>query len=85
MHELEDRYYYRVDNVETYLFKEIPEIQKITELIAELASEELNYFTKLFSVKIYEIWYFYWEFSSCNTYEKLNRSFLTKQGMKEMI
>lgn len=85
MHELEDRYYYANKNVETYLFKEIPEIPKIAEVIVELTSEELDYFTKLFSVKRYEIWHFYWEFSSCKTSEKLNRLFLTKQGMNEII
>lgn len=85
MHEMKDRYYYPVKNVETYPFKEILEIQKITELIAELTNEELDYFTRLFSSKRYEIWYFYWEFSSCKTSEKLNKLFLTKQGMNEII
>lgn len=85
IHELEDRYYYPVRSVETYLFKEIPEIQKIAELIAELTTEELDYFTRLFSVKRYEIWHFYFEFNSCKTSEKLNRLFLTKQGMEKMI
>ncbi|EQA5911949.1 hypothetical protein ACX3QK_000103 [Enterococcus faecalis] len=85
MHELKGRYYYANKNVETYLFKEIPEIPKIAEIIVELTSEELDYFTKRFSVKRYEIWHFYWEFSSCKTSEKLNRLLLTKQGMNEII
>lgn len=85
MHELKDRYYCASKNVETYLFKEILEISKIAEVIVELTSEELDYFTKRFSMKKYEIWHFYWEFSSCNTSEKLNRLFLTKQGMNEII
>ncbi|MFU1822201.1 hypothetical protein ACM6QP_15310, partial [Enterococcus faecium] len=50
MHELKGRYYYANKNVETYLFKEIPEIPKIAEIIVELTSEELDYFTKRFSV-----------------------------------
>lgn len=85
MHELKGRYYYANKNVETYLFKEIPQIPKIAEIIVELTSEELDYFTKLFSVKRYEIWHFYCEFSSYKTSEKLNRLFLTKQGMNEII
>ena len=36
-------------------------------------------------MKRYEIWHFYWEFSSCKTSEKLNRLLLTKQGMNEII
>lgn len=85
MHELRDGHYYAKRNIETYLFKDIPEIQKIAEIIVELTSEELDCFTKLFSVKKYEIWHFYWKFRSCKTSEKLNRLFFTKQGMSEII
>ncbi|EAC3174235.1 hypothetical protein AAU33_14520 [Listeria monocytogenes] len=85
MHELKDGYYLANRNVEAYLFKEIPGILKIAEVIVELTSEELDYFTRLFSMKKYEIWHFYWEFGNCKTSEKLNRLFLTKQGVNEMI
>lgn len=84
-YELEGRYYHAGQNIETYLFLEIPEIQNISELIAELTSEELDCFTRLFSVKRYDIWHFYWMFSRFKTSEKVNRLFLTKQGIKEML
>lgn len=84
-YELEGIYYYATKNVETYPFREIPEFQRIAELIVELTSEELTYFTGNFSVKKYDLWHFYWKFNRYKTSEKLNRLFFTKQGMSEKI
>lgn len=83
-YELEDSYY-ATKNVETYPFKEIPEFQRIAELIVELTSEELTYFTRNFSVKKYDLRHFYWKFNRYKSSEKLNRLFFTKQGMSEKI
>lgn len=82
---LKGSHYFSNKSVDSYLFKEIPEFQKMADLITDLRSEELDYFTRLFSVKRYEVWRFYLEFNSCKTSEKLNRLFFTKQGMIEKI
>lgn len=85
LYELEKGCSRPIHSVETYLFKEIAEIKKIAELIAELTNEELDYFTRLFSVKKYEMWHFYFNFNRFKTSEQLNRLFFTKQGMEKMI
>lgn len=74
-----------IGSVRTYLFKEVPEMEKIAELITELTNEELDYFTRLFSVKRYDMWHLYSKFYECKTSERLNRLFLTEQGVEEKI
>ena len=83
--------------VETFLNKEIPnyialvgkqyyiEIADLTELreiIIKLSSDRLMKFTRIFSVKRFDIWYFYfWDFHTLNAEEKIEKSFYTKKGM----
>lgn len=84
-HQLENRHYSSIDSVESYCFKEIPEFDGMAELIEELTSEKLDYFTKAFSIKRYDLWHLCFQFYRLKTPDQLNALFFTKKGMEKKI
>lgn len=66
-----------------YRFIELPNLNELQEIVDKLSSHRLRRFTRLFSVKQYDIWNLYWsEFRSLRKLEHLQRSFYTREGME---
>lgn len=74
--------YHRYRDIESFRFVEIGDLTELREIITKLSSDRLMKFTRIFSVKRFDIWYFYfWDFPTLNTEEKIEKSFYTKKGM----
>lgn len=74
--------YYISEGIESFRFIEIADLTELREIITKLSSDRLMKFTRIFSVKRFDIWYFYfWDFHSLNKEEKIEKSFYTKKGM----
>ena len=74
--------YYRHRDIESFRFVEIADLTELREIIIKLSSDRLMKFTRIFSVKRFDIWYFYfWDFHTLNAEEKIEKSFYTKKGM----
>lgn len=74
--------YYIPRDIESFRFVEIADLTELREIIIKLSSDRLMKFTRIFSVKRFDIWYFYfWDFPTLNTEEKIEKSFYTKKGM----
>ncbi|EOT40760.1 hypothetical protein ACWOE3_03190 [Enterococcus dispar] len=82
---LEERHYRQIDSVDKYLFKEIPEFEKIAELLSELTSEDLVFFTRRFYKERYDMRQLYYDFYRFKTPDALNNLFLTKYGIENKI
>lgn len=74
--------YYIPREIETFRFVEIADLTELKEIITELSSDSLERFTRMFSVKRFDIWYLYfWDFRSLRDEERIERVFYTKKGM----
>ena len=74
--------YYIPRDIESFRFVEIADLTELREIIIKLSSDRLMKFTRIFSVKRFDIWYFYfWDFHTLNAEEKIEKSFYTKKGM----
>ena len=74
--------YYIPRDIESFKFVEIADLTELREIIIKLSSDRLMKFTRIFSVKRFDIWYFYfWDFHTLNAEEKIEKSFYTKKGM----
>lgn len=85
IYELSERNIYTNRSIEEFDLNEIPELEKISEIIKELTSLELDDFTWSFYKKRYEMRSLYFEFYTYRDSEKLNRLFLTKQGIETIL
>ena len=74
--------YYIPRDIESFRFVEIADLTELREIIIKLSSDRLMKFTRIFSVKRFDIWYFYFcDFHTLNAEEKIEKSFYTKKGM----
>ncbi|MGT2733011.1 hypothetical protein ACVRWK_07085 [Streptococcus ruminantium] len=74
--------YYVSRSVEDFRFIEIDDVNELQEIITKLSSDSLERFTRMFSVKRFDIWYLYfWDFHLLNKADKIEESFYTKKGM----
>lgn len=85
IYELSERNIYINESIEEFDLYEIPELEKISEIITELMSLELDDFTWSFYKKRYEMRSFYFELYTYRDSEKLNSLFLTKQGIETIL
>jgi len=78
--------YNRPREVDELKFIEISDLDELEEIITKLSSNKLNKFTRIFSVKRFDIWYLYfWYFDLLKDKRKINSAFYTKQGMRDKL
>lgn len=82
-YDLEKTHDYQPKNLDH--FKEIPEFEKIADLVSYLTSEELVFFTGRFYGNRYAMWRLYYDFYRFKTPVSLNNLFLTKRGIENMV
>jgi hypothetical protein len=79
---LAEQQYYIPGDIETFRFVEITDLTEFREIMSKLSSDRLRKYTRIFSVKRFDIWYLYFfDFPLLNEEEKIERSFYTKKGM----
>ena len=79
---LAEQQYYIPEDIETFRFVEITDLTEFREIMSKLSSDRLRKYTRIFSVKRFDIWYLYFfDFPLLNEEEKIERSFYTKKGM----
>lgn len=80
---LNDIYCRSLRTIKEYRFIKLPNLNELQEIVDKLSSDRLRRFTRLFSVKQYDIWDLYWsEFRSLRNIEQLQMSFYTREGME---
>lgn len=63
-------------------FIEIKEIKKVEKIVNKLTSDRLRRFVRSFSVRKYDIWYFYYfEFSRLKSTAEIEKLFYTRTGI----
>ena len=79
---LAGKQYYIPGEIETFRFVEVTDLTEFREIISKLSSDRLRKYTRIFSVKRFDIWYLYFfDFPLLNEEEKIERSLYTKKGM----
>ena len=79
---LAEQQYYIPGDIETFRFVEITDLTEFLEIMSKLSSDRLRKYTRIFSVKRFDIWRLYLlDFPLLNEEEKIERSFYTKKGM----
>ena len=67
---------------ETFRFVEITDLTEFREIMSKLSSDRLKKYTRIFSVKRFDVWYLYFfDFPLLNEEERLERCFYTKKGI----
>ena len=78
--------YYIPRDIKSFRFVEIADLTELREIIIKLSSDRLMKFTRIFSVKRFDIWYLYfWDFHTLNNEETIEKSFYTKKGMTSKL
>ena len=78
--ELVNKQYYIPRDIEKFKFVEIADLTELREIITKLSSYRLMKFTRIFSVKRFDIWYLYYRnFHSLNEEEIIEKSFYSKK------
>lgn len=78
---LEGKRYYIPGEIETFRFVEVTDLTEFQEIMSKLSSDRLRKYTRIFSVKRFDIWYLYFfDFPLFNEEEKIERSFYTKNS-----
>lgn len=78
---LVEKQYYISRKTKSFRFAEIADLTELQEIITKLSSDRLVKFTRIFSIKRFDIWHLYfWDFHSLRD-ERIERSFYTKKGM----
>ena len=68
--------------IETFRFVEITDLTEFREIMSKLSSDRLKKYTRIFSVKRFDVWYLYFfDFPLLNEEERLERCFYTKKGI----
>lgn len=79
---LAGKQYYIPGEIETFRFVEVTDLTEFREIMSKLSSDRLRKYTRIFSVKRFDIWYLYFfDFPLLNEEEKIERSLYTKKGM----
>lgn len=79
---LAGKQYYLHGGVEEFRFVEIGDLIQLREIITKLTSDRLVKFTRIFSVKQFDIWYLYfWDFHTLREEEQVEMSLYTKTGI----
>lgn len=79
---LTDKHYNTPKWIEGFRFVEIADLNELREIITRLSSDRLMKFTRIFSVKRFDVWYLYlWNFHLLNEEKKIEESFYTKKGI----
>ena len=79
---LAEQQYYIPGDIETFRFVEITDLTEFREIMSKLSSDRLRKYTRIFSVKRFDIWYLYFfDFPLLNEEEEIERSLYTKKGM----
>ena len=67
---------------ERYKFIEIDDLDELQDIITKLSSDRLVKFTRVFSVKRFDIWHLYfWDFFSLSEEDKIEDAFYTQKGI----
>ena len=83
---LTGKQYYIPKRIEDFRFIEITDLSELQEIITKLSSDSLVKFTRIFSVKRFDIWYLYfWEFHSLSKIEEIEKLFYTQKGMTSKL
>ncbi|MFS5866591.1 hypothetical protein STD73_07985 [Streptococcus agalactiae] len=84
--ELIDKRYYIPRRIEEFRFIEIADLTELREIITKLTSDRLVKFTRIFSVKQFDIWYLYFgDFHTLREEERVEMSFCTKTGISSKL
>lgn len=79
---LAGKQYYIPGEIETFRFVEVNDLTEFREIMSKLSSDRLRKYTRIFSVKRFDIWYLYFfDFPLLNEEEEIERSLYTKKGM----
>lgn len=79
---LAGKQYYIPGESETFRFVEVTDLTEFREIMSKLSSDRLRKYTRIFSVKRFDIWYLYFfDFPLLNEEEEIERSLYTKKGM----
>ena len=79
---LAGKQYYIPGEIETFRFVEITDLTEFREIMSKLSSDRLKKYTRIFSVKRFDVWYLYFfDFPLLNEEERLERCFYTKKGI----
>ena len=79
---LAGKQYYIPGEIETFRFVEVTDLTEFREIMSNLSSDRLRKYTRIFSVKRFDIWYLYFfDFPLLNEEERIERSLYTKKGM----
>lgn len=83
---LSGKQYYILGDIKMYRFIEVTDLTEFREIISKLSSVRLRKYTRIFSVKRFDIWNLYlFDFPLLNEEEKIERSFYTKKGMSSKL
>ena len=83
---LTGKQYYIPRRIEDFRFIEIADLSKLQEIITKLSSDSLVKFTRIFSVKRFDIWYLYFfKFHSLSEVEKIEKLFYTQKGVTSKL
>lgn len=79
---LANKQYYIPRGIEGFRFVEIADLTELREIITKLSSDRLMKFTRIFSVKRFDIWDLYYSaFPLLKEEEELEKHFYTRKGM----
>ena len=78
---LAGKQYYIAREIDTFRFVEITDLTEFREIMSKLSSDRLRKYTRIFSVKRFDIWYL----PLLNEEEKIEKSFYTKKGMSSKL
>ena len=79
---LAGKQYYIPGEIETLRFVEVTDLTEFREIMSKLSSDRLRKYTRIFSVKRFDIWYLYFfDFPLLSEEEKIERSLYTKKGL----
>ena len=79
---LAGKQFYISRDIDAFGFVEITDLTEFREIMSKLSSERLKKYTRIFSVKRFDIWYLYFfDFPSLNEEEKIEKAFYTKMGI----
>lgn len=83
---LAGRQFYIATGIDGFRFVEINDLPEFREIMSKLSSDRLRKYTRIFSIKRFDIWYLYvFDFPSLNEEEKIEKVFYTKKGIRSKL
>ena len=83
---LAGKQHYIPGDIETFRFVEVTDLTEFREIMSKLSSDRLRKYTRIFSVKRFDIQYLYFfDFPLLNGEEEIEKCFYTKKGVSSIL